>query len=407
MKNIYIIYAVLFGAFIGISLPLPLLGPLLLSETSPFALADNQRYLFLSLALAAFPLGNLVGAPLMGFFSVRLGKKRMLLGGLIGGCLFYLLSGLAIAQGNILLLLISRLLCGLCEGNSAIAQSFIAHGASAHEKPRLFGTMIAVISVGYVAGPLVGGLLTNINIIPFASNALPFYFVAGFIGLTALLVAYRFENDLLRGLPVQTSFVDGVKSVFKETMFSRLIMLALLLAIGRSLYIDFFSSFLSVRFSVESNQTTLLWMVLAAVWGISALFCDFAPQRLSYHKKMTISCCLAGSMSIIISLSHTMTSVTVLSCIMVMGLALAGAINAVLVSNAAPPSHMGLAMGLLSSTYLCGEVTACIVGGKLLSFSDQAPFMVSGGLLLAVAYGFVVLSARNRAPAPIPKQISD
>lgn len=395
MKNIYIIYVILFGAFIGISLPLPLLGPLLLSEASPFALAENHRYLFLSLALAAFPLGNLIGAPLMGFFSDRLGKKKMLVGGLIGGCFFYLLTGLSIAQGNILLLLVARCLCGLCEGNSAIAQSYIAKSASAKEKPRLFGAMIAVISVGYVAGPLVGGFLSNANFIPFASNSLPFYFVAGIIGLTVILVACTFESDSASDPSIQAGFVDGMKDILKETIFTRLLFLALFLAMGRALFIDFLSSFLTIRFGVASDQTTWLWMLIAAVWGISALFCDFASKKISYNVKIIASCSVASFTIIILSLSQTMTSVAVLSCIMALSLALAGAINAVLVSDAAPKRHLGLAMGLLSSTYLGGEVTACLSGGTLLSFSTTTPFLVSGGLLLLVALGFIVASAKS------------
>lgn len=399
MKNIFIVYAVLFGAFIGISLPLPLLGPLLLSEISPFAIATDKRYLFLSLALAAFPLGNLIGAPIMGFISDRVGQKRVLFLGLSGGSIFYFLSGLSITQGNIFLLLISRFLCGLCEGNAAIAQSYIAKGASPEEKPKLIGTMIAVMSIGYVAGPLVGGLLTNANIIPFASMALPFYFVAGFIALTAIFVANRFEN--IAQEPPSGSFVAGFRQLFEQTIFARLMMLTLMLAIGRSLFIDFLASYLNLGFKIASDQCTWLWVLLAVIWGITARYCDFARKRLSYQAKMIGACALAGTAVIFICLSESMLAMTLLSSLMVFGLALAGAINAVLVSDSTSKAHMGLAMGILSATYLCGEVIASFGGGVLLALSEKVPFLLSGSFLWAVSLGFFVLGLRAKKLAAL------
>ncbi len=386
MRTFFIVYAVIFGAFIGISLPLPLLGPLFLSATSPFAFGESERYLFLSLTLAAFPLGNLLGAPLIGFISDRMGRKRMLLATLLGGAIFYALSGFAIAQGNILLLVLSRLLCGLCEGNAAIAQSYIANNATPDNKPRLIGIMIATMSVGYVAGPLVGGLLTDDNLIPGASFALPFYFVACYVMITTLLVVRYFasDNDQAKEVP-SGSFVAGLRHLFLNPTFKRLIILTLILAVGRSLYLDFFASFLVLRLGMSSGETTWLWVLTAAIWGTVALFSDFAAKIISYQVKMILACSLAGTFAILSSHSQSILSIGIFSSILVIGLSLASAINALLVSDAAPKSHMGMAMGLLSSTYLCGEVASSLSGGTLLHLSDGTPFIVSGILLLIVA----------------------
>jgi MFS family permease len=401
MKNIFIVYAVLFGAFIGISLPLPLLGPLILSEDSPFSLAFDQRYLFLSLALAAFPLGNLIGAPVMGYISDRLGEKLLLLLGLLGASLFYVLSGFAIAQGNYFLLLASRFLCGLCEGNAAIAQSYIAKDADPAQKPKLMGSMIAVISVGYVAGPLIGAFFTNAHLVPYASMALPFYFVAAFLLLTAVFVAIRFKNTSHLGNSSVSSLSVGFKQLFQQTIFTRLIILTILLAIGRSLYIDFLSSYLKVHFAMTTDQSTWLWVLLAIIWGATALFCDFAKKRLSYEAKMTLACVLAGTCVIFLAFSDSILTTTLLSILIVFGLALAGAINAVLVSDSASKAHMGLAMGILSSTYLCGEVAACFGGGFLLRLSDEAPFIMSGSFLWVASAGFLLLGWRAKKHQPI------
>jgi DHA1 family multidrug resistance protein-like MFS transporter len=389
MQNLPILYAVLFGAYIGVSLPLPLLGPLILSAESPFALS-SEKFFVLSIVLAAFPLGSLFGAPLFGYFSDRFGKKRVLIMGLFIGGVCYALCGVAIACGNILLLIVARLVGGFGEGNATIAQSYIAQSADQHQRARLFGVMIAVMSVGYVAGPLLGAVATDVAIIPFASMALPFYVVAIFIGATLVLVAIFFKRDHA-SMTHAMGFVDGIKELYHYASFRYLIILAVFMAMGRSFYIDFLASFLTMRFSLAHDAGTLLWVLLAVVWGIAALFTDSGSRYASHQTKLIMATSLGSFSVLLIALIPNYMSLVIVSVFMVIGCALAGSLNAVLVSSAAPHSQLGLAMGILGSTYLLGEVTACFLGGILLKIDEAAPFVTSSILLFVATVGFYTL----------------
>lgn len=392
-KNRAIIYAVLFGAYVGVSLPLPIMGPLIISEQSPFLVAAESKSFFLSVILSAFPLGHLVGAPILGSLSDRYGKKKLLLISLVFGAGCYALSGIAISLGNIWLLFVSRFFGGLFEGNAAIAQSYLVKDENKQGKTKLFGTMVAVISVGYIAGPLVSSIASDSSMFWFASYALPFYIVFIFLSVTAIVVLINLENDV----PEKTLYVKNAKkiqTVFGSTTLLFLFFFALLLAMGRSLFTDYTASFLTIRFSLHTNDTSWIWVLLAFVWGSSALMAHVGSDHLSNHAKLFLASLGAGLMLLALARSHDLVGFCIFSSVAAIGLSLGGTLNAVLVSDACPTQYLGFVMGLLSAVNLLGEALACLFGGFLLNLDASAPFFSAGAILVAASIAFAINSVR-------------
>lgn len=389
-RNLLITYAVLFGAYIGISLPLPLMGPLILSAHSPFIIPTDFKHLYLSLVLAAFPLGHLLGAPLMGALSDRFGRKKMLLVGLSGGAIFYAFSALAIYQGNILSLMVSRFLSGLFEGNAAIAQSFLVTISTEENKARRFGVMGAVMSVGYIMGPVIGGIFQTSTAFRFSSVVLPFLLVAIFLLLTMVFVALFLDSKTeKKGTRIRVS--HAWSQMVESKTLVRFFILALILAIGRSLYVDFLASVLKLRFNLEPTDTRWLWAFTAAIWGVSALSAGIGARLISPQRKVILASILAAFTLILSGGAQEFTTFFVLGCFAVVGLSIAGTLLTVFVSDNAPREGAGFAMGLLGSTILFGELIACGFGGYLLSLSTDAPFILSGSALGLLSLGFMYL----------------
>lgn len=394
MKNSFTIYAVLFGAYAGISLPLPILGPLILGEASPFAFDEGVKYVCLSLALAAFPIGHLIGAPLLGSLSDRFGKKRMLQLGLCGGAFFYALSGIAIWQGQFWLLVSSRILSGLFEGNAAIAQSILT-SVDNDKKTKVFGSMVAVISVGYVMGPVIGSCCQTADLFAHSSSAMPFFVIALFLIITMIFVAISFIDEESTS-STQNNFRESLAQILRTPLFMRMVYFALLLAVSRSFYIDFLASFLKLRFDVEN--ATWIWTIVATIWAIAAYNTHLGKRFFTNETFSVIASTIAGIALIVVAQAYSVKLFLPPALFAVIGLSIMGTLTTVSASEHAPPSCAGLAMGLLSSTYLFGEIAACLAGGPILALWDGAPLVVAGILLgfWSVAFAvFVRVPARE------------
>ena len=86
MKRIFPVLVVLFLGYLGFSLALPLFPPLFLDPKHAFLPVETtttMRRILLGILFAMYPLGQFVGAPLLGKFSDKYGRKPVLLISLI------------------------------------------------------------------------------------------------------------------------------------------------------------------------------------------------------------------------------------------------------------------------------------------------------------------------------------
>src|SRR3990167_8485420 len=162
-RQITVLLFIVFFGFLGASLPYVIFAPLFLHPQQigfiSSALSFSTRSLFLGITLAAYPFGQFLGSPILGALSDQLGRKKLLLQSMLGTGCCYIFSALSIHYGLIWILIFSRFFTGFLEGNLAIAQASISDVAS--NKHKGFGALTAMASLGYVFGPLLGGILSN------------------------------------------------------------------------------------------------------------------------------------------------------------------------------------------------------------------------------------------------------
>ncbi len=151
---------------IGVGLLIPVL-PSLLREIGGGSLGDAAIWggiLSTSYAVMQFLCG-----PFMGALSDRFGRRPILLATLGILALDYLVMALA---WSLWFLLIARIVAGVAAATQATATAYIADISSPEERAARFGLIGAAFGVGFVLGPLIGGLLAE-----FGTRA-PFYAAA-------------------------------------------------------------------------------------------------------------------------------------------------------------------------------------------------------------------------------------
>ena len=188
-QQLILLLFIVFIGFVGIALPYPLFPPLFLHAgeytLASVAWSEQTRAIWLGITLAVYPFGQFIGAPILGALSDQYGRKKLLVISLVGTGLGYGLSALAIQHNLLTMLVVSRFLTGLMEGNIAIARA-MASELTTIPKMKSFGWINAITSIGFIAGPMIGGGLASLPLAKTIAFALPFYLAAGLALIIAL-----------------------------------------------------------------------------------------------------------------------------------------------------------------------------------------------------------------------------
>ncbi len=171
------------------ALPYPILAPILLEQNTQLSVEwPWPPSVSLGILLATYPLGLLIGSYILGKYSDQVGRRKLMIQTLAGAVLANLLSAWAIAMENLPLLVLARLMTGLCEGNISIARAMITDLELKVTKAEAFGYLSAAGYAGYLIGPLLSGLLVEYG------NPVPFY-LAAVISVFALVLTQQWMPE--------------------------------------------------------------------------------------------------------------------------------------------------------------------------------------------------------------------
>lgn len=161
----FILVAV-FIDILGIGLALPVL-PMLVGEYT--ATGELQAYWYGALVIAYGGMQFLC-APLLGALSDRYGRRPVLLVSIFGLGLHYLLTAVA---PSLAFMLLARMIGGVAGASYSVANAYISDITTRENRARSFGLLGAVFGLGFICGPVLGGVLGGIDL------HLPFYAAAG------------------------------------------------------------------------------------------------------------------------------------------------------------------------------------------------------------------------------------
>jgi MFS transporter, DHA1 family, tetracycline resistance protein len=168
----FIMVAVLID-MISIGLIIPVLPPLVGTFTS-----NQTDHAFWYGAVAfAFGFASFFGSPVLGALSDRFGRRPVLLLGFMGLATSFFVTAMATA---LWMLIAVRLFSGAMMANASVANAYVADISTPQERAKRFGMLGAAFGMGFILGPVMGGLLGDINL------HLPFYVAGGMAVLNGL-----------------------------------------------------------------------------------------------------------------------------------------------------------------------------------------------------------------------------
>jgi len=201
------------------------------------------------LLLSIYSLTQFVFAPILGRISDRIGRRPILLLGLLGSSIGYLVYGFA---GTFFWLLASRAMHGACAATISTAQAYVADTTDDEHRAKGMGLIGAAFGLGFVLGPALGGIMghSSLRVPVFFASALTF---ANFIFAAARLPESHHAD---RSAPLDLAhFIAPLLAIPRELVRHRL---------ARMFAIAFL-----LTFSLSALEATFALMV-PAVYGYGA-----------------------------------------------------------------------------------------------------------------------------------------
>lgn len=164
-RPLVVIFAAIALDAIGIGLIFPILPRLIEEVTQARDVAS-----YLGVLTALYAAMQFAFAPVLGALSDRLGRRPVLLISLGGATLNYLLMALA---PSVALLIVGRAIAGLTSANISVATAYITDISPEEARAKRFGIFNAMFGIGFILGPVVGGVLGDYWLrLPFIAAAI-------------------------------------------------------------------------------------------------------------------------------------------------------------------------------------------------------------------------------------------
>lgn len=155
----FILFLVVLIDMIGFTLVIPFLTYFIQDLATGQGITDTgSRDLWVGITMAAYTFGQFIFTPILGSLSDRHGRRPILLFGLVSNTIFLLAFGLT---GNLWIALIVRFLSGAGNGNIAVAKAYVGDVSKTHQLTGRMGLLGAAFGIGFMVGPMIGGLLSD------------------------------------------------------------------------------------------------------------------------------------------------------------------------------------------------------------------------------------------------------
>jgi MFS transporter, DHA1 family, multidrug resistance protein len=377
---------------ISTQLLIPALGEL----EQGFAASPGSSLAALSVFVAAFGLGQLIMGPL----SDRLGRRPVLIAGLLG---YFLATCWMLLASDLVEFIMARAMQGLGACSALVlARAVVRDVWQAQAGPALALTVIGMLTSIAVA-PMLGGLLTQ----HFGWQApLLAALTVGGVALLAVLLLYKESNanldpragrllkltadywDLLRGRSVRT---------FALTLACTYGAMFCVIAGSSSIYIKLLG--------LSSAEYGLTFGVIVSGLIAGALFTQRKILQLGPQRIVMIGVALVASGAALTLLVHGLFGLSVLGLSLPQVLVTLGG-GMVLPSSVAgaviPNAHRaGLAAGFMGFSQMAGATLAGVLLG-LLQDGTSWPMVLLHGLFATAAFAAFHLLSRAESSAPLP-----
>ncbi len=331
--------------------------------------------------LGVYSVGQLIGAPLWGMLSDRIGRRPILLATLLANAAAMLL--LAIADTE-LLLGVSRFVSGIAAGNISTAFAYVADIADAKTRPRYLGLLGSAFGIGFILGPALGGVIAGAGDDP-AGFARVAHTAGGLSLLAFVLTAFLVKESLPREHRRTSSGRGAFKALLHIPAMRTPLMAAFAVIAATAAMLSTFALWADATLGVGPRQ---LGAYYAYIGFLSALVQGGAISALTRRlgeRRLALFGAVAVSVSLVL-LPLATARPLLLAVLTLLGIGSACFLPSVsgLVAHAAPPTQRGAALGAYQSAASLGRTMGPFAASGVARVVGLSWPFVAGAIVAAV-----------------------
>jgi multidrug resistance protein len=349
------------------------------------------------LLLAVYSGMGFIFSPVVGALSDRIGRRSILLLSTIGQATGFFIMG---AATTLLWLFIARTIDGIFGANVSATQAYVADVTPPQDRSRALGLLGAAFGLGFICGPMLGGVLSLISL------SAPFYFAGALAAANAVLIFFILPESLplenrsgLNRETFVTLFREGRGRVIVPLMAAYFFMMA-----GFSIMTAFFAIFTEDRFGYNASANGYIFagvgVISVIVQGamIGRLIKNFTEKGIALTGVALLACSLFA-----LPLVQTLTTLLLVSTGIAVGNSFINPTMNGLVSRSVNKYWQGRVLGLMQACASLGRFFGPLIGGWFLVFNPRrtldfgkAPFWI-GGALLIVSFVLTTMVSTRRS----------
>lgn len=399
-RRIIVIFLTVFIDLLGFGILIPILP----------TFAQNELFMnetLIGLNIGIFSLMQFIFNPLWGRLSDIYGRKPILIFGLTGNVISYIITGLVLAGvwKSVLLLFVSRALAGFFSANIGAAMAYISDVTPPKDRSKGMGLIGAAFGLGFVFGPFIGGVLAK-----HYGFGFPTFMSAG-LSMIALLLTFFFVNESLpkelRGVKTMGGFnikngLNKLVSALKHPHVGFLILLYFVIVFSISNIFSTFQLYAESKdgFSYDFEQVSYLFAFSGLIGAITQGVLIRPILKIFDERKVFIAGCIIMGIGLgTIPFSNHILALLLCSILfMSFGNGLLLSIGLGLISKFSDRDEQGGILGLTQSLASLARFLGPSWGGLVYHYvSFTAPFLTGGIVMIsATALSFRLLKDKYK-----------
>jgi DHA1 family multidrug resistance protein-like MFS transporter len=405
-KHLLILLACIFVVMIGLGITVPVL-PFYVERLALAAGASHKSVVMhVGLLTSAYAVGQFLFAPVWGRLSDRTGRRPLILIGIAGYTVAQILFGLAT---SLWLLYAARILGGiLSSATLPVTAAYVADMTTEQKRGRGMAWLGTAVSLGFVVGPALGGILSRRDL-HFAARfwcfmldsfSVPF-FVAAFLGLLTLFAAMRW---LPESLPAHGPRVAGEQTETDWRRLARslgpLLGLALVGQFGLAIFEGTIAIYAQAKFNYGPGKVGALFVVCGLVMTVFQVgAASLLAGRICEVYQIGAGLGLMGISLGLMVIVHEAFLIFAFVGLLALGMSLVSPNLAALISKGGGSRRTGIALGAQNAANSLGQASGPLLGGALFVWKMDAPYELTGALLVTVALtlGWKTMMSQHKA----------
>lgn len=385
------LFLVLFIDGMGLSLLFPIVNSMIMDPQSTFVAANtsiSMRQFLYGFVIGIFMICWFFGATILGDLSDMVGRKKALMLCLLGACLGYLISGLSVMIPSLTVLVIGRVIAGFTSGSQPIAQAAIVDVSSEEKKARNIGLILFAVSMGFVLGPLLGGILSDPHFVNWFNFSTPLYFAALLSLVNAVLLQCMFKETFYKTGKIRVKFHRAVTvfiSAFRHHRIRNLSLVMLILIFGWSSYFSFISMYVMDTYHFSTLKVSLFMADLGIGFAMGCgYFVDFFSKRYPLKRCVIVASLITAFFVLLVLVVHDEVAAWIFNVAVGAAMTVAYSIIIAMFSQQVSSNEQGWVMGVTGSIMaLCFGITSFLTGVVVELGDIASMIMAIGGLFVS------------------------